>query len=530
MKRLFLLIAILISSIALLKATTSITDPAFHSTSSMLSEPSVVQPVTTSNWVLPSTQTSQTFFATQETDELEFEDETITKEPEGPMPIGNGICFLLFCLIIYVVFIKSHDMKRSFFLLSLCFSLPIFAVEPDYSLLNGKQGAELVKAVQECVRRNYQPTVTYTPGIWQAYCQIDVRPDGYIWDIYSEENQFVPGGEKQGATIRGVGTSYNREHSIPKSWFGGGTKTGTPGADLMHIFPVDGYINSTHNNLPYGEVDITKEHKTFSNSACLCGQAEAISISNTLVSSSPVAYEGTSKVFEPLDTYKGDLARGYFATMIMWADLDGVEDNATDKLDYQPFTKEYGAYFFTTDYLSNLYGFTPYGLALMMTWTRNDEVSRKEMNRNNGVEAIQGNRNPFIDIPVLAEYIWGNKAGQTFNLANSDVVLTCSGSYQPMDDDKIRVRWMVNGEEITGDEENANHEYTLGEALRLPTDMPTGCDSDYDGTQDKRFIGWTAERDYYSLTSVPADLFTSAGSRVVNASITYYAVFSTLAD
>lgn len=530
MKRMLFIFALAVLYAASVMATGVMPNADFRSTSSMLSASVVSQPSTTDDWVLPSTQTSQSFFASQEDDELDFEDETITEEPEGPMSLGDGLWVLFVCLLCYVVFLKSHNMKRYLTIVLFFLSLSVLADEPDYTELNGKSGASLVQAVQACVRRNYTPTVTYTPGIWQAYCQIDVRPDGYIWDIYSESNQFVPGGDKQGATIRGVGTSYNREHSIPKSWFGGGTKTGTPGADLMHIFPVDGYINSTHNNLPYGEVDITKEHKTFTNSDCLCGQPEPIAISNTLLPSSPVSYEGTSKVFEPLDAYKGDLARGYFATMIMWADLDGEEDNATDKLDYQPFTKEYGAYFFTTDYLSNLYGFTPYGLALMMTWTRNDEVSRKEMNRNNGVEAIQGNRNPFIDIPVLAEYIWGNKAGQTFNLANQDVVLTYSGSYKPIDDNTIHVRWMVNGEEITGDEENANHEYTLGEALRLPTDMPTGCDSDGDGTQEKRFIGWTAERDYYSLTSVPADLFTSAGSRVVNASITYYAVFSTLAD
>ena len=40
-----------------------------------------------------------------------------------------------------------------------------------------------------------------------------------------------------------------------------------------------------------------------------------------------------------------------------------------------------------------------------------DPVSQKELDRAVQVNKIQGNRNPFIDYPELAEYIWGNKQG-----------------------------------------------------------------------------------------------------------------------
>ena len=59
-----------------------------------------------------------------------------------------------------------------------------------------------------------------------------------------------------------------------------------------------------------------------------------------------------------------------------------------------------------------------------MKWHRQDPVSQKEIDRNNGIQATQGNRNPFIDYPCLAEYLWGDKAGETFSTAS------CCGSFE----------------------------------------------------------------------------------------------------
>ncbi|MCQ2324977.1 MAG: endonuclease, partial [Paludibacteraceae bacterium] len=447
------------------------------------------------------------------------EDDEIPDYPDGPMPIGDGLWVLLVLAAAYGIIRmnKSKIMKKiNLLLLLTALTINAWAVDENYySELNGKSGDSLVTAVQNVLRTHLQSTPTYTPGIWQAYCEIDVRPDGYIWDIYSESNQFVPGGPAQGATIRGVGTSYNREHSIPKSWFGGGTKTNTPGADLMHIFPVDGYINSTHNNLPYGEV-AAQGAKTFSNSTCLCGTAEAITVSGIAgVTDGSVSYGGSSKVFEPTQAYKGDLARGYFATLLTWADLD--DDNA-DEWDYQPFTKEYGQYVFSGNYTAaGLYGFTPYGIALMMQWTRSDAVSAKEINRNNGVERIQGNRNPFIDLPELAEYIWGNKAGQEFQVSSTTHTWDPE-SYTPTDKQQVTVTWMFGGSVWV------RQTVDVGSALTLPGDVdghseqPAACDG-------RAFKGWTEEEHYFNPTHTPADMFTSAEGKVVTHNVTYYAVF-----
>lgn len=51
-------------------------------------------------------------------------------------------------------------------------------------------------------------------------------------------------------------------------------------------------------------------------------------------------------------------------------------------------------------------------LATLLDWHRNDPPDDYEMNRNNVVYTWQYNRNPFIDLPDLVEYFWGNRIGQ----------------------------------------------------------------------------------------------------------------------
>ena len=54
-----------------------------------------------------------------------------------------------------------------------------------------------------------------------------------------------------------------------------------------------------------------------------------------------------------------------------------------------------------------------------MKWHRLDPVSRKEIDRNTGMQQVQSNRNPFIDYPILAEFLWGIKAGEVFSFDNA---------------------------------------------------------------------------------------------------------------
>ena len=302
-------------------------------------------------------------------------------------------------------------MKTTKYIITLAFTVwcalgNLYAVTPTYyNAVDGKSGKNLFDAVHTVAKTGYNG-LTYD-GLWTAYCAIDLNSSDKVWDMYSNATAYTCGGTAQGANYSKEGDSYNREHSIPKSWFGGSTNKTTPGTDLFHVVPTDGYVNNRRSNYAFGEV----ASATYtSQSGCKLGSPKSISISNSILNASGSSSQScsTSKVFEPMNEYKGDFARGYFGTMIKWANGD-----------YQTFTTGDGAAIFNTAYTADkYYGLTAYGVALLLKWHREDPVSQKEIDRNDGIQSQQGNRNPFIDYPELVEYIWGNHTGETVTLAN----------------------------------------------------------------------------------------------------------------
>ena len=180
------------------------------------------------------------------------------------------------------------------------------------------------------------------------------------------------------------------------------------GADLFHLVPTDKIVNGKRGNDAFGEV--ASATYTYDNSKL--GSAKNVTITNTVLGSSFTTSSVPGTVFEPDDEYKGDFARGYFGTMIKWTTAYTMSSGD-------------GAWFFNNTYdEAGHFGLANYGIALLMKWHRQDPVSQKEIDRNNGIQATQGNRNPFIDYPCLAEYLWGNKAGETFSTAS------CCGSFE----------------------------------------------------------------------------------------------------
>ena len=100
--------------------------------------------------------------------------------------------------------------------------------------------------------------------------------------------------------------------------------------------------------------------------------------------SSVQGYQGS--VFEPIDEYKGDLARTYFYIAARYYGEDSQWPGSDMTTGAQP---------------------KPWAVPMLLAWHLADEVSAKEINRNNEVYKYQGNRNPFIDDPKFAEKIWG---------------------------------------------------------------------------------------------------------------------------
>ena len=230
---------------------------------------------------------------------------------------------------------------------------------------------------------NPHTVITYT-GLWDLYYTSDVRTDGKVWDIYSNCNFIfgtfaATGGNQDNGTGGTVECDkYNREHTFPKSWFGAGTTTPMY-TDAFHVMPTDKKDNSMRGNMPYGKVGTS----TFTTS-------NGSKIGNCISPNTPASLT----VFEPADQYKGDIARNYFYMATCYQNLisswQNIDPNGAKVLDGSS-DKVYQQWY----------------LDLMYSWHIADPVSQKEIDRNNAVYAVQGNRNPYIDHPEWVQVVWG---------------------------------------------------------------------------------------------------------------------------
>lgn len=195
---------------------------------------------------------------------------------------------------------------------------------------------------------------TLIPDVYSKYCWItDYTGEGGQCGSYHEE-----------------GDCFNREHSWPKSWFGGFDEGHGAETDLYELYPTDGYVNGLRGNLPVGNVDRSKDVSYTSTNGAIIG---------TCLSSD---YSGTC--FEIADEYKGDFARTYFylstAYMGVWTCCD---EEGVNKSTIKPWME-----------------------AELKTWHKLDPVDIYEEQRNDYIyEHYQHNRNPFIDYPELVDQI-----------------------------------------------------------------------------------------------------------------------------
>lgn len=247
-----------------------------------------------------------------------------------------------------------------------------------YNNAVGKKQKELKTALHVII--NPHTAIEYYSSA-TSFRTTDWHPDGYFWDMYSNVKKST-----------WSGSGLNREHNMPKSWFGiaSGQENSQPiGTDLHNLYPSDKSANEAKGNFALGVVGASP---TFNNGVVKVGK------------SAYPGYSGT--VFEPANEYKGDFARCYMYMVTCY------EDYATR---------------WTSTGTSSMLGnntyptFKPYAINLLMEWHRNDPVSSKEINRNNAVDNIQKNRNPFIDFPVLAEYIWGEYQDEKWDGTNREL-------------------------------------------------------------------------------------------------------------
>ncbi len=263
----------------------------------------------------------------------------------------------------------------SLFALLLGFSALAEIPEGFYTNAIGKQDEALMTALEGIIYTHTKLSYNY---MWTAYDVTDLGSDGYYIDMYSTCKYNNASAHVAGASY--VGEGINREHSFPKSWFGG--EVDPMFTDLTMLIPTDAFVNQRRSNNPYG---VCAGGQTYTNDEL------GVTMLGKLGTST---YSGcTETVFEPDDEYKGDFARIYFYMVTCYKSVLGTWPGS-GQLDYEK---------------NGYKAFSDWSLQLLMEWHRADPVSQKELNRNEGVYGEQGNRNPFVDHPELAEYIWGTK-------------------------------------------------------------------------------------------------------------------------
>ncbi|MGO2356782.1 endonuclease [Mesonia sp.] len=276
-------------------------------------------------------------------------------------------------------------MKKITLLSFLLTSIFTFAQAPAgyYDSTQGLIGYSLKSELSAIITNGHTPQ-SYG-DLWDGYYTTDVdiyyENDGTVLDIYSENPAGVDSytytfGSDQCGNYSGEGSCYNREHLMPQSWFGSSSPMKT---DIQHVYPADGYVNGQRGHLPFGEVD----NATYTSDN---GSKKGNNVYNH-----PSAYSGT--VFEPIDEFKGDLARVYFYMATRYENQIGSWESANDG--------SQNTFNGTSDQV-----FDDWMLAMLIQWHNTDPVSQKEIDRNNAAFDFQGNRNPYIDNPAMVAMVW----------------------------------------------------------------------------------------------------------------------------
>ena len=284
--------------------------------------------------------------------------------------------------------------------------------EGYYDAMNGQKRENLKAAAKQCVKEHVRLDYYGLPANWRYTDTYPERYDGAIrwWEMYSNNIYLIRDNQSPNSSFSA--NKMQREHSVPKSWwkYNNDIEYTAAYTDLWNLYPSDGACNQEKSNYPFGNVDPNRV--SYDNGSALVG------------SPAPGQGGGAARVFEPADEYKGDFARTIFYVATVYDDI-----------------------YWTTSYIYNMFQrngwptLKPWAYETLLEWHRNDPVSQKEIDRNNAVESQQGNRNPYIDFPNLAEYVWGTATDQVFFISDQ------GGAQTPIPDASY-IEQPVNGEAL----------------------------------------------------------------------------------
>ena len=227
-------------------------------------------------------------------------------------------------------------------------------------------------------------TVQTYAGLYVTYETSDIdnyfENDGSVLDMYSENPAgtdpyvYTIATTQRCGNYTNEGDCYNREHIIPQSVF---AEQSPMVSDAHFITPTDGKVNGIRSNYPHSVV---------------ANPTETTRNGSKLGASTTAGYTGP--VFEPIDEFKGDIARMYFYFATRY-------ENTVAGYNYPMFNNSTGKVF-TTAFLNQL-----------LAWHNQDPVNAREIARNNAIYARQNNRNPYIDNPSYVAAVWTTQPADT---------------------------------------------------------------------------------------------------------------------
>ena len=206
--------------------------------------------------------------------------------------------------------------------------------------------------------------------VWDAFATIDDNDSTdcpATDDIKGLYSMYCWTRSEQCGSFHQEGDCYNREHSWPKSWWGGFENGKNAQTDLFHLYPTDGYVNERRGSLALGKVTSADYE---SSNGCKMG------------SCSVDGFTGTC--FEVNDDYKGELARSYFYISTCYREeFDCCDEDGVNKWEIK-------------DWMENI----------LREWHHQYPPSDREKTRNELIYThFQKNRNPYIDHPEWVDQI-----------------------------------------------------------------------------------------------------------------------------
>ncbi len=244
-----------------------------------------------------------------------------------------------------------------------------------YASLEGLSGAALKQALQDIIANPSEVRLHSYADMWDIIRTADTNPanSSQIWDMYLE----IPMSkidQQQSSSIVG---KWNREHIFPQSRGGFDVANGDT-ADGINIWnntsatsTIDGVSDAHHIRAENGQENSSRNNKNYG------------AVNSATVYAGPVGTQGS---------WHGDVARACFYMAVRFNGLSVLNGDPSENNGANP---------------SGNIG----DLATLLSWNVSDKSDDFEMNRNNYVQTWQHNRNPFIDYPLLADYVFGAQYG-----------------------------------------------------------------------------------------------------------------------